>query len=318
MSKRVKWTNKMVNMLLDMYDEHTYDEIAKSISKKFKVKVTANGARKAHERYRLEILDKEKKNSGPKMLVIDIETSPILARIWSLWDSYTALNQIDVDWHLMSFAAKWYDSDEIIYMDQRKQRDITNDKKMLKKIWKLLDEADIVITQNGKKFDTKKLNARFVMNGMQPPSSYRNIDTFLIAKRHFGFTSNKLEYMTDKLCTKYKKLSHGKYPGNKLWEECLKGNMDAWDEMEEYNKYDVLSLQELYDVLVPWDDRINFTVYFEEDKCSCGSTNIVKNGIYYTNANKYQKYKCKDCGKEYRDRTAIKSDKQLRTTNKRG
>jgi len=218
----------------------------------------------------------------------------------------------------MSFAAKWYDSDEIIYMDQSKEKDITNDKKMLKVIWKLLDEADIVITQNGKKFDTKKINARFVMNGMQPPSSYRNIDTFLIAKRHFGFTSNKLEYMTDKLCTKYKKLSHGKYPGNKLWEECLKGNMDAWAEMEEYNKYDVLSLQELYDVLVPWDDRINFTVYFEDDRCSCGSTDLRKNGIYYTNANKYQKYKCKDCGKEYRDRKAIKSDKRLRTTNKRG
>jgi hypothetical protein len=308
----------MVNMLLDMYDGHTYDEIAKKISKKFKVKVTSNGARKAHERYRLDILDKQKKSDGPRMLVIDIETSPILARIWSLWSTFTALNQIDVDWHLMSFAAKWYDSDEIIYMDQSKEKDITNDKKMLKVIWKLLDEADIVITQNGKKFDTKKINARFVMNGMQPPSSYRNIDTFLIAKRHFGFTSNKLEYMTDKLCTKYKKLSHGKYPGNKLWEECLKGNMDAWAEMEEYNKYDVLSLQELYDVLVPWDDRINFTVYFEDDRCSCGSTDLRKNGIYYTNANKYQKYKCKDCGKEYRDRKAIKSDKRLRTTNKRG
>lgn len=318
MSKRINWTDKMVDLLLELYDSHTYDDIAKKINKKFKVKVTSNGVRKAHERYRLPVLDKAKKKDGPKMLVIDIETSPILARIWSLWDNFTALNQIDVDWHIMSFAAKWYDSDEIVYMDQRKQKDMSNDKKILKRVWKLLDEADIVITQNGKRFDTKKLNARFVMNDMKPPSSYRNIDTFLIAKRHFGFTSNKLEYMTDKLCTKYKKLSHGKYPGNKLWEECLKGNMDAWNEMEEYNKYDVLSLQELYDVLVPWDDRINFTVYFEDDVCSCGSTDFKKNGIYYTNANKYQKYVCKSCGKEYRDRKAIKSNKELRTTNKRG
>ena len=50
----------------------------------------------------------------------------------------------------------------------------------------------------------------------------------LIAKECFGFTSNKLEYMTDKLCKKYKKLKHGKYAGFELWKECLHGNMDAW------------------------------------------------------------------------------------------
>lgn len=96
----------------------------------------------------------------------------------------------------------------------------------------MLDEADIVITQNGRKFDQKKLNARFILNGFKPPSSYKHIDTLVIARKHFGFTSNKLKYMTDKLCTKYKKLDHSKFPGMELWRECLKGNSEAWTEME--------------------------------------------------------------------------------------
>lgn len=314
-----KWTEKMIDTLMDLYDSHTYKEIAQKMNKKYKTKLTSNSVRKAYERYKYPIL--EKKKEGPKMLVIDIETSPLLARVWALHNNYINLGQMDLDWHLMSFAAKWYDSDEIIYMDQRNTKDISDDSKMCKVLWKLLDEAEIVITQNGKRFDTKKINARFIhnkTNGRKSPSSYRQIDTFLIAKRHFGFTSNKLEYMTDKFCVQYKKLKHGKYPGNVLWEECLKGNMEAWDEMEKYNKYDILSLQELYDILVPWDDRINFTIYHEEDKCSCGSTEFKENGVYYTNANKYQRYVCKKCGKEYRDKKPIKITKNLRTTNKRG
>jgi hypothetical protein len=311
-------------MLLDMYDTSTYAEIAKKISKKFKVSLSENGARKAYERYKYPTINKQKKREGPKMLVLDIETSPLLANVWSLWNNnFIGLNQLKKDWHLMSFAAKWYgddNPDNIIYMDQRHVKNVEDDRKQLKAIWKLLDEADILITQNGKKFDTKKINARFVLNGMKPPSSYRNIDTYLIAKRHFGFTSNKLEYMTDKLCKTYKKLSHGKFPGQKLWTECLKGNMEAWDEMEEYNKYDILSLEELYDILVPWDDSINFTIYFEDDVCSCGSTDIRKNGFYFTNANKYQKYVCHgtDCGAEFRDKKAIKSNNKFRKTNRRG
>lgn len=318
MSKKVKWSNKMIDMLLDLYEDHTYPEIAKKLSKKFKVKISANCARKAFERYQYPVLDKASKKQGPKMLVLDIETSPLLGNVWTLWNNNLGLNQLRQDWHVMSWAAKWYDSDEVIYMDQRNAKDITNDKKILKPLHKLLDEADIVISHNGRKFDVPKLNARFILNGMSPPSSFRNLDTCVIAKRHFGFTSNKLAYLTDKLCTKYKKLNHGKFPGQELWTQCIIGNSEAWDEMEEYNRYDVLSLQELYDVLVPWDDKINFTVYFEDDVCSCGSNKIIENGIYYTNASKYQKYKCKDCGKEYRDRKAIKSDNGLRNTNRRG
>jgi hypothetical protein len=197
-----------------------------------------------------------------------------------------------------------------MYMDQRKAKDISNDKQILKGIWKLLDEADIVIGQNSKKFDQKKLNARFVYHGFQPPSSFKHIDTVVLARKHFGFTSNKLEYMTDKLCKKYKKLKHTKFQGFELWKECLSGNIKAWKEMERYNKYDVLSLEELYTKLIPWDSSINFNLYKEGTAivCTCGSENFIKRGFFYTSTGKFQRHKCSDCGAETRDRKNLLSE----------
>lgn len=251
---------------------------------------------------------------NPKVLVFDIETAPIVGHVWSLWENNVSLNQIVSDWHVLSWSAKWLDAKEeiynkkrkpnIMYADQKRAKNIQDDKKILKKIWKLLDEADVVITQNGRAFDQKKLNARFVLQGLKPPKSFKHIDTALIARKHFAFTSNKLEYMTSKLCTRYKKLKHKKFPGHEMWTECLAGNRKAWREMEKYNKYDVLSLEELYYKLIPWDSSINFNLWSDSEEvvCSCGSKDFRNKGYIYTATGKYKRYKCNDCGAETRSR----------------
>ena len=236
----------------------------------------------------------------PKILLIDIETAPILGYVWGLWENNVGLNQIKSDWYVLSWAAKWLDDPKVLYADLRGSKNLENDKSLLQSIWRLLDDCDILITQNGKAFDTKKLNARFVLNGMKPPSSYRQIDTLLLAKKHFAFTSNKLEYMSDKLCTKYKKQVNRKFDGFRLWSECLKNNKEAWKEMEKYNRYDVLALEELYKKLQPWDNAINFDIYSDGivEACNCGSLELVKNGFCYTASGRYQRYQCAKCGAE--------------------
>lgn len=193
----------------------------------------------------------------PKILIFDIETAPILAHVWGLFDQNVGLNQIQSDWHVLSWAAKWAGDppSKVMYQDQRNAKDVTNDKKILQSIRELLDQADLVITQNGIKFDSKKLNARFLFHEIKSPSSYRHRDTLKMAKKHFNLTSYKLEYMTDKFCKKYKKQKHKKYPGHELWKECLRGNKEAWKEMQKYNIHDVLATEELYNVLKQWDFR---------------------------------------------------------------
>lgn len=245
---------------------------------------------------------------GPKILTLDIETAPIKGHVWRLFKENIGLNQIDRDWYILSWAAKWMHEDGVMYEDKRDSWESEDDSELLKNIWTLLDETDIIITQNGKRFDQKKLNARFILNGMQPPSSYRHIDTCEEAKRTFGFTSNKLEYMTDKLCKKYKKLKHQSFPGFELWNECLRGNMAAWQEMEDYNINDVLSLEELYTIMRPWMQRHpNVNVYYNDNqtRCKCGSTDFVPDGYHYTNLSKFARFRCNDCGGELRDRVNL-------------
>lgn len=256
------------------------------------------------------------KKNGPKVLILDIETFPVLASVWGLFDQNIALNMIEKDWSIASWSAKWLGEDKIFYMDQRKSKDLDNDKKILEGIWKLMDEADVVVGQNSNNFDIKKLNARFIIHGMNPPSSYKKIDTMRISKKHFAMTSNKLEYLSNKLCTK-KKSDHKKFSGFDLWKECMKGNILAWKEMERYNKQDVLATEELYIKLRPWDNSLNVNLYSdtEDTVCSCGNKSFNKNGFAYTSVGKFQRYSCGKCGAEIRSRSNL-FDKEKRKSLK--
>lgn len=230
-----------------------------------------------------------------KVLVLDIETSPITAYVWGLKDQNIGLNQIVKDWEIIAFAAKWLDEKKVVYHDRRND---TSDTRLLGHLWYLLDRADIVITQNGKSFDGPKINARFIQYDMKPPSPYKHLDTYLIARHTAQFTSNKLEYLTDKLCTKYKKLSHAKFPGMSLWVECLKGNAAAWNEMKTYNIHDVLSTEELYLKLRAWTPKSAPVVHTSVGECGvCGSNKLQRRGTEVKNKGRYQRLHCQSCGK---------------------
>lgn len=243
------------------------------------------------------------KNVSPKILFFDIETAPLRAHLWSMWQQGVGLNQIESDWYMLSFCCKWAHSDDVFYYDQRHAADIEDDFELVSKLWEFLNEADIAVGQNSKRFDTKKANARFILNGLPKPSSYRQIDTMEIAKQQFGFTSNRLEYMTEKLCSTFKKSKHKKFAGHDLWSECLKGNLEAWQEMEEYNRLDVLSLEELYNVLSSWDNKLpNFDVYCDE---ILDMDVWEKEGFHYTQLGKYQRYRNKITGQQKRSRVNL-------------
>lgn len=240
---------------------------------------------------------------GPKILFIDIETKPILAHVWRLFDQNVGLNQIQEDWSILSYCAKWKGCDDVIYEDLQGSDDFEDDSRLLGNLWKLLNEADIVVGQNSKRFDVKKINARLVLNGYPKPSTFRQIDTLNIAKAQFGFTSNKLQYMTDQLCTKYKKLEHGKFAGHLLWSECMKNNPEAWAEMKLYNINDVLSLEELYDILSSWDNTLpNFDVYVDE---ILDMSVWEEDGFHYSNVGKYKRYRNKVTGVQRRSRVNL-------------
>lgn len=236
--------------------------------------------------------------SQSRVMIFDIETSPITAHVWGLKDQNISLNQIVKDWDVMAWGAKWLGTSPraLLYDDRR---DDKTDERIVRGMWTLLEEADIVITQNGKSFDSKRLNARFIHYGLRPPRPYKHIDTYLLVKAAADFTSNKLEYLTDKLCKKYKKLSHSKFPGMSLWTECLKGNKLAWDEMKKYNIHDVLSTEELYNVVKAWGPKNMPRLHFDALKCSICGYRVWLKGTELRGKTLIQKVQCQSptCGK---------------------
>lgn len=238
--------------------------------------------------------------SKAKILILDIETAPILAHVWRTWKENVGLNQISHDWYILSFSAKWLGAKRVMYEDQSKAAQIEDDTDLMRKLHALLDEADIVVAHNGRRFDLKKINARFILRGMTPPSPYEIVDTLDIAKQNFAFTSNRLQYLTDQLCTE-KKMSHAKFPGFELWAQCLKGNPLAWKEMARYNKQDVISLEELYLILRPWavgHPNIGAIEGADGHACpKCGSAEVIQKGFRFTKqGGKYARFLCKCCG----------------------
>jgi predicted RNA-binding Zn-ribbon protein involved in translation (DUF1610 family) len=247
-----------------------------------------------------------------KILTVDIETAPLVGFTWSTWKVNIGLNQILCDWSILSYSAKWLDQKRVIYADTRGQGPalidngvgVRNDIKLLRDLWVLLDEADIVVTQNGVKFDKRKINARFIMEGMAPPSPYKVVDTYLEARKLAAFTSNRLAWLSEFL-TDTPKDEHKDFPGFELWLECLKDNPKAWKVMQKYNCIDTPATEKVYLKLRPWiEGHPNVTAYDEEETARCPKCggSVSPRGFTYTQTGKYQRYRCSKCGGWSRDR----------------
>lgn len=245
-----------------------------------------------------------------KIGVIDIETAPFESLTWGLWDQTIGLNQIQKETNLLSFAWKWLDSPKHVYMDTsgKGAKRTRDDSKLVAALWKLMDEADIVVAQNGAAFDVKRINARMVMQGLPPYSPIRVIDTKLVAKKHFAFSSNRLEWLGKYLAgeDKYK---HSTFEGMDLWKECLKDNPRAWKEMKKYNIIDTQICEKVYLALRPWMDQHPnlgaYTVSMDPVCTKCGSENVEARGTRALQQGVYQRYFCQDCRGWSRGKTML-------------
>jgi DNA polymerase elongation subunit (family B) len=258
---------------------------------------------------------KEKIETTAKVLVLDIETAPIRAYVWGIWNQNVSLNQIQSDWFCLTWAAKWLFEDKV-YSGKLTPKEVKkqDDKRIIKGVWELLNEADLVIAHNGERFDLPKLNARFIINDLHPPLPYQSIDTLKHIRRQFGFTSNKLDYV-NKLLNLERKTDTG---GFELWERCMLGEQAALDEMEGYNINDVRILEETYLHIRPWiKPHPNMGLFILDEnqhRCpSCGSADLIESGKgYYTTVNIYAALRCNNCGATARKRVAEVNIKQRR------
>jgi DNA polymerase elongation subunit (family B) len=258
-------------------------------------------------------LAKDNSAKLPKILIFDIETSPLEAYVYqkSVWKANIGPEKIISPWYTITWSAKWLFSDYVM-SDRLTSEEATNedDSRITKSLWNLFDEADILIAHNGDGFDIPNMNTRFLVNGLTPPSPYQRIDTLKVARKEFGFTHNGLDALAGTLGLQ------GKIQTNfDLWKRCKRGEDAALIEMETYNIQDVRLLEEVYLELRPWIRSHPSAALFiesEEMVCpACGHSHLEQRGFYLTQVSKFETYQCQNskCGAYSRARKSIVPDK---------
>lgn len=173
---------------------------------------------------------------------------------------------------------------------------IVDDEDLVAELWDLLDEADVVIAQNGDAFDLKTMNARFVFYGLDAPSAYKTVDTRKVAKKYFRFGLNSLDGMGE-FFKLGRKINNG---GFETWLKFMDGDKKTIKLMKSYNAGDVELLEKVYKTLRPFINNhpnLNLIKGHGHDECpTCLSDDLVKRGFAYTKRGKYQRFQCNDCG----------------------
>lgn len=235
-----------------------------------------------------------------RVLLLDIETAPNLAYVWGAFKQNITMDKIVENSEVLCWSAKWYGEKGMYFRSIQ-----TGKKSMLNAVHRLLDEADVVVTYNGKAFDTRVLNREFFLAEMHPPAPYKQIDLYLVVTDRFDFPINKMDYVSKRMGLSGKT----KHPGFQMWVDCKAGLPEAWEKMAEYNQHDVEMLEPMYTRLKPWvKNHPNVGAFDPEDmdKCPhCGSKHLQRRGFAVTRDVRYHRYQCVDCGAWARGKKAV-------------
>lgn len=228
----------------------------------------------------------------PKILLFDIETSMFEAAVFQPSINYIPYTALRKEWTILSAAWKWEGLTKIqscTAMDEGKHDD---DRNVVLALHKALQESDAIVGHNSDKFDLKKFNVRNIYHGLPPIKPLIQIDTLKIAKKHFRFTWNRLDYLGDFLGVGRKIHTE---PG--LWDRCMAGDPKAFKKMERYNRGDVSLLERVYEKLKPYEPaKFNYNLISDEHVCpSCGSENIIARGVRHLKVTTVRRYSCNDC-----------------------
>lgn len=188
-----------------------------------------------------------------KILGLDLETAPGTFWAWRTGQQFVSLDMMVQPPHMLCFGARFQDQKRVGFFSEWDH----GHEEMVRQAHRLLDEADVVLHFNGKRFDVPWLNAEMAQLGLTPPSPFKQIDLYQQSKQ-FYLASHKLQHVSTHLAKVEGKVQTG---GFGLWRAVMAGDEKAQRLMRRYQLRDVDVLFEVYDVLRPWLKLPNANLY---------------------------------------------------------
>lgn len=291
----------------------TSEQSSRQVAREFRIsKSSVNNLRK--------ILRETKQTyTGPKILLLDIETTPEISFTWGRWKQFISQEQIIEHPYVLTWAVRWLHTGETV---SRKlsdyptfNTDLRDDSLLIGELWSLMMEADFIVAHNGDKFDIPWILSRAIKHGLPPLNPTKFIDTLKFAKRYLRLPSNSLK----SICAYYglrPKLDNAGFP---LWRACMDGDTQAFLDMETYNVGDLDSLEDVYLLFRPhMKSHPNAALYFPDavHRCSrCGSSDMhEEETVFHTSISSFGTVRCASCGAVHRTRINKRSKEQMSTT----
>lgn len=242
-----------------------------------------------------------------KILTLDIERLCGLAPIFDQKVRFIHVSRWRRLPRTICFAANWYDQKNVQFYAEWQEG---GHRAMIEQAWRLLDEADIVVTFNGRAFDLKHLREGFVEYQLGEPSPWKDVDLYLAARNRLGYESRSLDHLCQRLGIPGKR---GHYDDMQAEDAC-DGDPAAQRAIAAYNRQDVRATKGCYDRLLPHlSTHPNMALYVEDSdgeglcpKCPDPQPDtLVKRGPYPLGVSVFQRYWCKACKSWSRGKTAI-------------
>lgn len=167
-----------------------------------------------------------------------------------------------------------------------------DDRQLVKDAHKVMSQADVTLTFNGRNFDDKYMATKFMRGRLHPLGKIRAIDLYQVARSSMRLSRKSLANIS-----KYLNLKHQKTSLDwDLWDRASEGDASAHRYIKAHGAADVLVTEELYlDHLRPYVPNHPFLFEDREPCQRCGGRMKRDKKITTLSAPKVQ-YRCTKCG----------------------
>ena len=261
------------DMFISAYENNqSREEIQKKIAKKFNIHTRT--VRKWAKKLGVGLMKNNIVNPS-KILVYDIETSRVKAKIWWSGKQYVAGNQLVEQPKIITVAWKWLGDSEVHYLTWDSKQ---NDYDLMRRFLKVYNKADMVIGQNNDNFDNRWINARAMIHGLEVNTYVKSFDMMKECKRLFRLPSYSLASLCELLDVTLKQSHEGLVMWDKIQDGTKEEQKEYLQKMVDYNIGDIVSTEEAYMKLRPYmGHKVHFGVLHGNEKYTCpdcGGSNV--------------------------------------------